>query len=204
MADQKTGVIENVVTRGSEDKPMYSFVIDKVWYGSGPKFPGKKGDEIEFTAWKQDNGYWAAKNIKATGNKAAVTGGVSGGTASGKTQEEKDFWKRKEARDVANDKHYKSRWAVSQGVEIAFKAAAGGLVKFPEKANEEKKREQTLTLGYELANILLEKANSLAGQTKEATVDVVKPTNKPAPTKEVEDDGNPDPAGTDEDWNENE
>lgn len=200
MADTIKGVIEKVVTRGNDpSKPMYSFVINKVWYGSGRIAPPDAGTEVEFTAFKNDAGYWAAKNIKPTGNKAADTNSVQGGNSSRytpKSQEEKDYWLNKNKNDEVKEAHYRARWAVSQGTEAALKAAAAGLVKHPAKANEEEKREQVLTLGFDLATIMLEKANSLA-QPK--GVKVVKPIT--APESETPPNGE---ASKDESWNEEE
>jgi len=202
MADKVTGVIENVKKNGSDEKPMYAFVIEGTWYGSGRKFPGKKGEAITFEASKNERGYWVAENI--TKSSAPSYTSNKSGQSSGKAPEERNYWNRKEERDVANDRHLKARWAVSCAMEAAFKSAEAGLIKFPKDANEEVKREQTLTLGRDLASMVLEAADKLALPKPAPTVKVVKPKPAPEPEDSQDADSQPEDSDNPGEWSEDE
>lgn len=180
MSDKIKGTVEKVKKNGQ----FYSFVIDGTWRGAG-KTRVEEGDTIEFEEYENDAGYLQAKNIKRIGSSGASKTSVAGRTGgnSGKSAEERGYWERREQREVANDAHYKARWAVSQALESAFKAVELGLVQPVKGATEESKREQALTLADDLAKVFLDKANKLSLTQTKGTASSSKAVDRKSPPK---------------------
>jgi hypothetical protein len=112
------GIIREIRTRPWNNKTMYTLVLvnDNQFYGLGTFKPqANLGDFVEFQAAKNEKGYWQADKdtLKViTSPEGAVVGTPatqvqSQTTASyrpaGKSQDEKDFWGKKEKREIRND-----------------------------------------------------------------------------------------------------
>lgn len=197
------GQIQQVDSRSGQYGVMWRVNINGTWYGAGKVQPPPIGTFVSFDESVNARGYKDAKNI------VAVQGSPPQGSPphyapnasqsrpqqatpykGGKSQEEKDYWNKRDAKEEVKEKHYQARWAVSQGLEFAIKAAAAGLVKFPAKASEEDKRQQVLELGLDLASTFLKEAANLA-------------SGKPPPEAGPEGEDTPPVAqGDGEDWGE--
>ena len=105
------GQVKEISQRPWNDVVLYSFSLtnDRTYYNTGSKKPGVKvGDYIEFEPFKNAKGYWNVKpeDIKSmptpteVSAPAAVT--MTGRATMGMTKD--DYWNRKEARDLENDR----------------------------------------------------------------------------------------------------
>lgn len=170
------GQIQAVDSRPSQYGTMWRVQINGSWMGAGKVQPPPVGTMVNYDATQNARGYWDAKNIVPVqgGAPAASTpqyapnangGGFRKGAGKpytgGKSQEEKDYWNKRDAKEELKEKHYQARWALSQGMEFAIKAAQAGYLKLASK-NPEEQREQILVLGAELAEQFLAEATKLA------------------------------------------
>jgi hypothetical protein len=130
------GVVYKVFTRPAGRGTAYSIKLDgdAVYYGTGFKAPPvTAGQYISFEASKNARGHWDAEmdTIKILPNEVQVQT-----TGSGMSITKDDYWKRKEDRDLLNDKlrnvGARTNTAIAF-VELLIKADA---VKLPAKQSD--------------------------------------------------------------------
>ena len=147
------GIVTKAFTKPWGDKVFHSLGLnDGKIYGFGTYMPqAKEGDTVEFEAKQNQKGYWEAikGTLKVTKGVVSEATGVPAGVVvrSGKTPQEKDFWAKKEEREVKND-HLRSLGAC-RNTAIAFiqTLAQAGALKLPAKeANRQEALEKLLEL----------------------------------------------------------
>lgn len=140
-----TGIVDKVLTKAWNGKTFYSLALvnDKI-YGFGMFKPSANvGDTVSFEAKENAKGYMEADKttLKVTKGESKV---VSGGSVRASSMMGKDdYWSRKEARDIENDKLRTigaSRNTAIAWVDLLIKAEA---LKLPTKVSE---REDALAL----------------------------------------------------------
>lgn len=98
MSNTAKGTATKVIKRGR----FYSMLVDDKWYGLGSNDPGfSDGAMVEFEV-TQNGDYFNAKNVKVLGKSA--TKPVTTGSRTVNNNEKEDYFRRKEERDVLNDK----------------------------------------------------------------------------------------------------
>ena len=147
-----TGIVSKVLTKAWNGKTFYSLALvnDKI-YGFGMKNPkANPGDTVAFESTVNAKGYPEGdfNTLKVTkGEPAVVSGGSVGASrAMGKD----DYWTRKEARDVENDKLRTIGAGRNTAIAWIDLLLKNEVIKLPAKAADREKALNAILADYTL------------------------------------------------------